>query len=151
MSILNLTSLQHFYSHSFVMKLRAVHDNMTAMLCAKFQNDWTIRIAVKNDWYFPWRWISDSFPDLQQHTGGWTSQKYDAQEPVSQRFYELIIQLLKNSCGSYLKNNDPIRSQFCTCHDSWAVMACAKLWPDCVIKIRITSHQIFTIFQLGAL
>ena len=25
--------------------------------------------------------------------------------------------------------NDSIRSQFCTCHDSWAVMTCAKLWP----------------------
>ena len=29
--------------------------------------------------------------------------------------------------------NDPIRLQFCTCHDSWAVVACAKLPPDWII------------------
>ena len=27
-----------------------------------------------------------------------------------------------------MKNNVQIRSQFCTCHDSWAVITCAKLW-----------------------
>ena len=36
----------------------------------------------------------------------------------------------KKSYCPYLKNNDPIRSQFCTCHDSWAVVTCANLWPD---------------------
>ena len=30
---------------------------------------------------------------------------------------------------SRFDSNDSIRSQFCTCHDSWAVMACAKLLP----------------------
>ena len=29
--------------------------------------------------------------------------------------------------------NVPIWSQFCTCHDSSAVMTCAKLWPDWII------------------
>ena len=29
----------------------------------------------------------------------------------------------------------PIRSQFCTCHDSSAVMACAKLWPGLIIIV----------------
>ena len=29
-------------------------------------------------------------------------------------------------------NNNPIRPQFCTCHDSSDVVACAKLWPDSI-------------------
>ena len=37
----------------------------------------------------------------------------------------------------YSKNNDQIRSQFCTCYDSLAVMTCAKLWPDWMIRIKI--------------
>ena len=39
---------------------------------------------------------------------------------------------LSKSCKmmyySHIKSNDAIRSQFCTCHDSWAVEACAKLY-----------------------
>ena len=38
------------------------------------------------------------------------------------------------------KNSDLIRSQFCTCHDSWAVVTCAKLLPDNIkIKSKIES------------
>ena len=35
------------------------------------------------------------------------------------------------------QNNYHIRSQFCTCHNSWVVVACAKLWPDlmCILCI----------------
>ena len=29
--------------------------------------------------------------------------------------------------------DETVRSQISTCHDSWAVMTCAKLWPDWVI------------------
>ena len=36
-----------------------------------------------------------------------------------------------------MKNYNQIRSQFCTCRDSWAVITCAKLWPDWRIKIEI--------------
>ena len=28
---------------------------------------------------------------------------------------------------------DEISSQFCTCHGSWADMACANLWPYCIV------------------
>ena len=28
-------------------------------------------------------------------------------------------------------------SQFCTCHDSWAVMTCANLWHDWIITSKI--------------
>ena len=46
-----------------------------------------------------------------------------------------------------MKNNDQIRPQFCTCHDSWAVVTCAKLWPDWIITLhgRIT----FFLMRLG--
>ena len=38
---------------------------------------------------------------------------------------------------------------FCTCHDSWAVMACANLWLDWIIKIKIKENSISIRFQLG--
>ena len=48
----------------------------------------------------------------------------------------------KNNCHSYMKNNDPIKSQFCTCHDSWAVVTCANLWTDQINKIKIEANWI---------
>ena len=35
-----------------------------------------------------------------------------------------------HSSSSHFNNNTQIRSQFCTCHDSWAVVTCANLWHD---------------------
>ena len=35
---------------------------------------------------------------------------------------------------------DKIRSQFCTCHDIWAAMACAKLWHDWICFLHIRAH-----------
>ena len=49
---------------------------------------------------------------------------------------------LSLNCYSY----DSSRSQICTCHDSSAVVACAKLWPDQVIIFHITVTYIFTRF-----
>ena len=49
-----------------------------------------------------------------------------------------------------VKNSVQIRSQFCTCHDSWAVMACAKLWPDWIMKIKFKIQNVFTRFHLWA-
>ena len=43
--------------------------------------------------------------------------------------------------------NDPIRSQCRTCHDSTAVVACATLWTDQIIRIVITTTWIFTRFH----
>ena len=42
---------------------------------------------------------------------------------------------LKNVIGSIIKNNSQIRSQFSSCHGSWAVVAWGQLCPSCVIKI----------------
>ena len=49
-----------------------------------------------------------------------------------------------------MNNNDQIRSQFCTCHDSWAVVSCAKLWPEWIIGILIIAKGIFARFHLSA-
>ena len=48
------------------------------------------------------------------------------QAPISQRVYELIIQI----SHFYLQNDDPIKSKFCTCHDSSVVITRANLWPN---------------------
>ena len=38
--------------------------------------------------------------------------------------------------------DDPIMSQFCTCHDSWAVVACAKLWHNVMIVLLKKSTNV---------
>ena len=48
-----------------------------------------------------------------------------------------------------MEYNDQIMPQFCTCHDSSAVMTCAKLWHDWII-IKIKTKNNFTRFQLRA-
>ena len=39
--------------------------------------------------------------------------------------------------------DDSIRSQFCTCHNSWAVVACAKLWTDLIVIFLVRATLIF--------
>ena len=57
---------------------------------------------------------------------------------VSQRVYELIIQISKKKIMLFSTSyDDPIRPQLCTCHDSWAVVTCANLWPGWIIRIMI--------------
>ena len=65
--------------------------------------------------------------------------------------YELIIQIFYKTVCSYMKkNNDLIRSQFCTWHDSKAVVTCAKLWHEWISRIDIIVKEIATAFQLWA-
>ena len=62
--------------------------------------------------------------------------------------------LLKNSFWSDFCSDDAIRSQFCTCHDSSAVMSCVKLWPDIIIIFHIKASikaSIFTKSELWAI
>ena len=64
---------------------------------------------------------------------------------------ELIINILSIQwLFSHMKNNKLTRPWFCTCHDSWAVVTCAKLWPDGIIPVIITAVIIFTRFQWWA-
>ena len=53
-------------------------------------------------------------------------------------------------CYCFTVNDDSTRAQLCPCHDSSAVVACAILWPDCMIEIRMRAIIIFTSFQLWA-
>ena len=57
--------------------------------------------------------------------------------------HDLIIQILQKKIISHMKNNNNIRSQFCTCHDSSAVVTCANLWPGWIIEIMIKSENNF--------
>ena len=67
----------------------------------------------------------------------------------SQTVSELTIQILWIIMYSfYVKKNYLIISQFCTCHDRSAVMACAKLWSNEIIQIKIRVKIILTRFQL---
>ena len=69
--------------------------------------------------------------------------------PTSQSLWAHDKNLVKLQCCSYLKSNDQIRSQFCTCHDCWAVMTCANLWPDWMIRLmRIKITIMFFFFFL---
>ena len=63
------------------------------------------------------------------------------------RFDGLITHSHKDTFSPYMMNNDHIESQFCSCHGSWAVVACANLWPDWSIRINIGAKWVFTRFQ----
>ena len=52
-----------------------------------------------------------------------------------------------NLCCICLQDNYTIISQFCTCHDSWAVVTCANLWHDSITGIIITVERVFKRFQ----
>ena len=62
--------------------------------------------------------------------------------PLHKRFTSLSFKSCKNTSCTYFKYNDPIKSQFCTGHDSWAVMACAKLWHDWIIRVEIRKKKL---------
>ena len=65
---------------------------------------------------------------------------------------ETIAQSVMNSLSCkiswrfYLKSDDQIRSQFCTCHDSSTVVTCASLWPDWISGIIIKAKRVSTMF-----
>ena len=40
-----------------------------------------------------------------------------------------------------MKMDNENRPQVCTCHDSSAVMTCARLWPDWIIRIEIVQRE----------
>ena len=59
--------------------------------------------------------------------------------------------LVKNSYRFKHHSYDPIRSQICTCPDSSAIVACAKLWPDLITIIKARATWNFMRFGLWAL
>ena len=49
-----------------------------------------------------------------------------------------------------MKNNYIIRSYIYACHDRWAVVMYANLWPDWIIYIKTRAKRIFTRFESWA-
>ena len=64
-------------------------------------------------------------------------------DPFHKQLYKLIIEIYENYICNDFNSNPPIWSQFCTCHDSWAVVAYAKLWLDLMIGFHRRSIYIF--------
>ena len=56
---------------------------------------------------------------------------------LSNIFYECSV------CSNF-DSNVPIWTRFCTCHDSSAVMACAKLWHDLMTIFHVRATCIST-------
>ena len=73
---------------------------------------------------------------------------WDPRGRCHQVFNTLII-FKHEALFKHVKKN-PIRLQICTCHDSWAVVTCAKFGPDRIIAIHILAKKFLTRFQLRA-
>ena len=61
--------------------------------------------------------------------------------PILSTLYELIMEICINPWNhvySTVDSNNPIRSLICTCHDSWAVVACVNIWPDLTVSFRVS-------------
>ena len=69
-------------------------------------------------------------------------------ETIYQGFMRLSPKSRNNSSCFYMRNNHIVRLQFCTCHDSCAAVACAKLWPDWHIEIYVKANRISTRFSV---
>ena len=54
----------------------------------------------------------------------------------------------ENAFCSNFVSDELIRSKFCTCHDSLAVMTRAKFWPDLMSTFCIIATHIFARFRL---
>ena len=50
------------------------------------------------------------------------------------KVYELMIKISYHCVCFHFVYYHTIRSQFCTCHDSLALVACAKFWLDWIIN-----------------
>ena len=73
-----------------------------------------------------------------------------SQAPISPNVNQLITEFLCKFFLPQCRFKYPIRSQFCTCHDSWAVMTCAKLLPELIIIFHIRATNIFNKFVIWA-
>ena len=75
------------------------------------------------------------------------SQGHTRDLPISPMPCELITEISwKLFCCNYY-SNDLLRSEFCTCHGSWAVVACAELWPAVVNIFDVRATNILIRFE----
>ena len=81
-----------------------------------------------------------------------SSSHSDYLQPISQKWFKVMWSKICKIMFRYYPQNNycQIRSQFCTCHDSSAVVTCANLWPDWAIKTKNYSKEISSRFQLWA-
>ena len=99
--------------------------------------------------YVPWSMLICWWPVLTStHSvylmlpplpGTWWTSCRSIQEHLSSTIYKLFS---SKPCENNLfasVGSDAIRPQICTCHDSWAVVACAKLWPEWIIIFDVRS------------
>ena len=99
-------------------------------------------------------WLYDIYGDLWPQGGGKSSGRPELPcrsgllGSIAHMVYELLIEhkSSENMVSSYFDSDDPIRPQLCTCHDSLAVMTCAKLWPDLIGIFHMRATYIFTKF-----
>ena len=70
--------------------------------------------------------------------------------PVHKLFMSLLLKSCYKSCCSNFDSNDLMRLILCTWHNSFAVMACAKLWPYWIIIFQFRATHIHTRFGLWA-
>ena len=54
--------------------------------------------------------------------------------------WKFYLQFFENTLCSTFDSDDAIKSQFCTCHDSWAAVKCAKLWLDWIIILCVRAN-----------
>ena len=75
-----------------------------------------------------------------------TSHVYRCREPFHKCFVSLSLKSWWKSFWNCFYSKGFIRSQFCTCHDSLAVVTCTNLWPEWFIRLIITAHDFFQLF-----
>ena len=115
-------SVPRYFSMSYIL---GSCFNVSASYCGQ-QMPYYLVIIVNLIIYHLWKWTgwrvytgTPMAPNQCQPTLGPIIATLN-QGPISQRIYELIIQIFKKYiCCSYMTNIDCIRSQFSTSHDSW--------------------------------
>ena len=66
-------------------------------------------------------------------------------DPFNREFMSSSWKSCENSPCFCYDSNDPIRSQICTCDDSWSVVTCASLWSDCYDRIIVVQVRVIWI------
>ena len=115
--------------------------------CAPSQWETILLCNVISHWLGAYiKWSLELFHFIDQMI----SFKLVHQGPVSQKIYELINDIFWKKILILMLHSDPIRSKFCTRHDSFAVMTCANLGPNLSIILHIGPKCIFIRYGLWA-
>ena len=104
-------------------------------------------ITLHNGWDIPLRKIMYDETNVMDASEAAQPTVVWVLGPIPQGIYEFMTQILKYSCSCYLRNNDQIRSQFCTWHGSGAAMTCAEVWPDRMTRIEIKANEFSQVFN----